>query len=154
MRINYHRMKYILSAIIISTLLIACVDNGGNNNKGASSKTKSVTQDTANFTTIEWIDSLHQDMGAVVDGAQVELSWRFKNTGSKPLIIESASPGCGCTVAEKPEAPIAPGSEGIIKARFNSEGRVGTQNKSIVVMANTKGHPDHSLTFTLDVKPK
>ncbi|RYY81054.1 MAG: DUF1573 domain-containing protein [Chitinophagaceae bacterium] len=87
----------------------------------------------------------------MMEGAQVDVSWRFRNTGTKPLVIEKAQPGCGCTVAEKPEAPIPPGGEGRIRATFNSEGRVGTQHKNLIVQANTKPSTIHDLYFNVEV---
>jgi hypothetical protein len=110
--------------------------------------------DTANFTSIQWLDSMHQDLGRVNEGAQVEVSWRFRNTGNKPLIISQANASCGCTVAEKPEEPIAPGAESRIKATFNSSDRTGTNNKSVSVMANTTGVTNHQLSFVVDVQKK
>ena len=108
--------------------------------------------DTANYTTIEWLDSINQDLGKIKEGAMPEISWKFKNAGSKPLVIMSATGTCGCTVAEKPEQPIAPGETGVIKAKFSSEGRVGPNNKQVAVMANAKGSNPQYLGFTVTVE--
>jgi hypothetical protein len=103
-----------------------------------------------NFTTVQWIDSVKQ-VGTVTEGQKLVLKFRFKNTGNKPLVIYSVTPGCGCTVAEKPEAPIQPGQEGVITGEFDSNGRVGTLHKSIQVMANTEGTGSHLLVFEGEV---
>src|SRR6476469_9717250 len=107
-----------LSAVI---LLASCNSQDAQSSAKADSarraQEQAVLQDSATFTTIRWLDSTTQDLGKVVAGAKVEVVWRFKNTGNKPLVIESARPGCGCTVADKPEAPIAPGGEGRITAK-------------------------------------
>jgi hypothetical protein len=84
----------------------------------------------------------------------VEVAFRFKNTGDKPLVIERVQPGCGCTVAETPKEPIAPGEEGVIKGAFDSNGRVGMQHKSIYVETNTKEKKNHELVFELEVVKK
>ena len=86
-------------------------------------------------TTVQIIDSVF-DFGKVAEGEVVEYSYRFKNTGKEPLIIESATASCGCTVPEKPEAPVKPGETGFIKVKFNSEGRAGTANKTVTVTSN------------------
>jgi Protein of unknown function (DUF1573) len=86
-------------------------------------------------TTVQIIDSSYS-FGKVVDGAIVEYSFRFKNTGSKPLVITSATASCGCTVPEKPEAPIPTGDTGFIKVKFNSAGRVGMVHKNVTVSSN------------------
>jgi len=57
-------------------------------------------------------------------------------------------------VAEQPEAPISPGKEGVIKASFNSEGRVGPNHKTLYVYANTKGSRSHELRFEVEVEKK
>jgi len=109
--------------------------------------------DPANFTTIQWIDSIHQDLGKVQEGGVLEVSWRLKNSGNKPLIITNVNPGCGCTVADKPEEPIAPGGEGVIKAKFDSKGQGGSQRKEVYVAANT-GNDMHRLSFSVEVQKK
>jgi hypothetical protein len=89
------------------------------------------------MTTIQWLDSA-KNLGKVSEGEKIEISYRFKNTGSELLIIDNIVVSCGCTVAEKPQEPIAPGTEGSIKATFNTKGRLGTNHKTMAVYANTK----------------
>jgi hypothetical protein len=68
------------------------------------------------------------------------------------LIIADVRPGCGCTDPEKPEEPIAPGKEGVIKAKFKSKGQhIGENRKYITVTANTKPSPTTELSFTAEV---
>jgi hypothetical protein len=110
-------------------------------------------KDTANFTTIQWLDSI-KDYGKITEGQKLEVSYRFKNTGTKPLVIESVHPSCGCTVADPPKEPVAPGAEGEIKGSFDSNGKTGQQHKTIFVMANTKGVQNHELAFTVDIQKK
>lgn len=62
----------------------------------------------------------------------------LKNTGNTPLIVTDVSVTCGCTAAEKPDAPIMPGKDGKIKIVFNSAGKVGSQNRTITVSTNAK----------------
>ncbi len=107
--------------------------------------------DSANFTSLQWIDSTSQELGTVKEGKVVEVTYKFKNTGSKPLVIASVSASCGCTVPEKPEQPIMPGEEGVIKATFDSKDRVGTANKSVYVTANTSPSTSHELKFHVEV---
>ena len=65
-------------------------------------------------------------------------SFRFENTGAQPLIIASASPTCGCTVADKPDQPVAPGERGFIKVVFDSKGRVGPVHKEVGIISNAE----------------
>jgi hypothetical protein len=108
--------------------------------------------DTAGWTTVKWLDSI-QNFGKVTDGEKVIISFHFVNTGKKPLIISNVSASCGCTVPEKPEKPIAPGEEGLIKAEFNSSGRVGFASKDLTVTCNTSTQT-YNLHFEGVVDPK
>jgi hypothetical protein len=144
-------MKYFF-ILLFTAGMVACnsVDS-----KTTEEQAKAAMADSTRYTTIEWLDPVYKDLGKVPTGQNPEISWRFKNTGNKPLIIAEVRPGCGCTVADKPEAPIAPGKEGVIKATFNTKGQtVGTHDKSVTVLANTLGGVSHSLMFHVDITEK
>ncbi len=108
---------------------------------------------TKELTDIQWIDST-VDLGRINEGQMVEVAFRFRNTGKKPLVIRGVHPGCGCTVANPPAEPIAPGAEGEIKATFDSKGRPGVNHKSISVDANTNGSQTHEVSFNVEVIPQ
>lgn len=147
-------------SILFLTVLIACNQSATNKNENQDAVStitnpEKALEDSANYTTIQWLDSTFRDLGKVTEGQIVEISWRFKNTGNKPLIIVNTSASCGCTVAEKPEQPIAPGEESVIKAKFDSNGRPeGEQRKEVFVTANTKESPSHNLSFRLELVKK
>jgi hypothetical protein len=153
-------MKYLFVALIGTGLLYSCTSNDAkttdtrHTDSVNHAKQVDAANDSANFTSVQWLDSIHQELGQIKEGGVVEVSWRFKNTGNKPLIISNASASCGCTVAEKPEAPITPGGEGIIKAKFDSKDRPGMQRKDVYVLANTNGTTNHQLSFAVDVQKK
>ena len=94
-----------------------------------------VQQEVKDPTTVQLIDSIY-DFGKVAEGEIVEYSYRFKNTGTNPLVVTNVSASCGCTVPEKPEAPIKPGEIGFIKVKFNSENRPGEVHKTVTVTSN------------------
>ena len=132
---------------LLSVLAVSC-GNGGNTDARA------VMADTARYTTIEWQDSLSRNYGTIPEGEKLNVSFRFRNTGTTPLVIGRVQPSCGCTIAEQPQKPIAPGEEGQIRATFNSEGRTGTNHKTLFVDANTKGVQHYSLQFVVQVEKK
>lgn len=147
-------VKRLFVVLIAAVSIISCKQREG---KAEGEKNFIRLDDTTSYTTIAWLDSTHRDMGTVKQGEEIEIPFRFKNTGNKPLIIESAVPGCGCTVAEKPEQPILPGEEGTIKAKFSSREYQGSQTKYVTVTANTKQSntgviTNHSLSFTVNVE--
>ena len=94
-----------------------------------------------------------KDFGKVTDGEKVIITFHFKNTGTKPLVIANVQASCGCTVPSKPDEPIAPGQEGKITAEFNSAGRVGKASKYLNVTCNTKENVTN-LLFEGEVLPK
>lgn len=77
------------------------------------------------------------DFGTINEGQKVVHTYKFKNTGEAPLIIQSAQPSCGCTVPDWTKEPIPVGGTGFVKAEFDSNGKPGVNNKTITVTANT-----------------
>ncbi|HEY4205528.1 MAG TPA: DUF1573 domain-containing protein [Puia sp.] len=140
-------MRRITSVLLAAILLISCQNN---DNKAAAAP--GTARDTAQFTTVQWLDST-RDFGKIEEGQMLEVSFRFRNTGNKPLVIERVQPSCGCTVAEQPKEPVPPGAEGQIKATFNSQGKSGINHKSLNVFANMKDAP-HPLQFVVEVEKK
>jgi hypothetical protein len=133
----------------LGTALIAGCKNNAANGAAAGNTIK----DSSQFTTIQWLDS-SKDFGKIQEGQKLEVAFRFRNTGDKPLVIERVQPSCGCTVAEQSQEPVAPGAEGQIRATFNSQGRTGVNHKTLFVYANTKGKQEHSVQFVVEVEKK
>ena len=80
-------------------------------------------------------DSEVIDYGEIVKGADGHKVFTFKNTGDQPLIIKMVRPACGCTVADFPQEPIAPGATGEIKVGYNTNA-ASAFNKTIEVHSN------------------
>ena len=111
------------------------------------------TVDPATLTKVEWLDGTDKDFGKIEEGKNLEVSFRFKNIGDKPLVISNVSASCGCTVPETPKKPYAPGQTGVIKASFNSSGKVGPNSKQVNVFANLDPAMT-TLNFRVEVKAK
>jgi hypothetical protein len=143
--------KYILFLSVLITV-ISCDSRHKDKIAGdVAAQTALALKDT---TTVQIIDSIY-DFGKVTDGEKVEFSYRFKNTGTKPLVIVNASASCGCTVPQKPEKPILPGEIGFIKIVFASKGRVGNAHKTFTVESNANpGIPQLVLTGDVLAKEK
>ena len=168
-------MKRILIVLAAGFTIMSCneADTKATANTASSSNTSTVSQDTlisktanqpaataaetpvdtANQTTIQWLDGVDRNFGKIKEGETLDVSFRFKNTGTKPLIISRVWAQCGCTVPETPQKPYPPGETGVIKASFNSTAKPGTNSKQVYMNANT--NPVMStLTFHVDVKAK
>ena len=118
-----------------------------------STATAAPTVDPATLTKVEWLDGMDKDFGKIKEGETLEVSFRFKNVGDKPLVISNVSASCGCTVPETPKKPYAPGETGVIKASFNSAGKSGAQAKQVNVFANLEPAMT-TLSFRVEVKAK
>ena len=141
--------KYILFLLVTLTAISCDVRRKDKIADDAASQKALALKDS---TTVQIIDSAY-NFGKVTDGDKVEYSYRFKNTGNKPLVIVEAHASCGCTVPQKPEKPILPGEIGFIKIVFNSKGRVGNAHKTITVISNA--NPEFTpLVLTGDVEAK
>jgi hypothetical protein len=148
-------MKKVLFIIITSLSIVACKEADKNANTTTTGSNPADTAntaaqvaanvtttpepavDSANLTTVEWIDSQDKDFGKIKEGQVLEVSFKFKNTGTKPLVISNVRAQCGCTIPETPKEPITPGATGVIKAAFNSSGRLGLNTKEVYMDANT-----------------
>ena len=86
--------------------------------------------------TMDFKDSIH-DFGNLKEGEVGTYDFEFTNNGKKPLIIASATGSCGCTVPEYPNEPIAPGKGGVVKVKFDTQGKIGHQEKSVTINTNS-----------------
>lgn len=92
------------------------------------------------------------DFGKVPQGPQLEYSFKFTNKGKSPLIIEKVQTSCGCTGATTGgKNEYAKNESGEIKITFNTQGRQGHQEKSIVVFTNDPDAPQKNLKISCDI---
>ncbi len=166
-------MKRILIVLVAAVTVVSCneadkkADSATSTNTATSSQAATLANapstataapaepaiDTANLTTIQWLDGADKDFGKIKEGENLDVSFRFKNTGTKPLVIAKVWAQCGCTVPETPQKPYAPGETGVIKASFNSTAKPGTNTKQVYMNANTSPVMS-TLTFHVDVTAK
>jgi hypothetical protein len=105
------------------------------NNPNTTAPQEMASKENAPVMTFE--ESEH-DFGNITQANRVSHTFTFKNTGSTPLVIESASAMCGCTVPEWPKEPIAPGESGKLSVEFDPTGKMGQQSKQVTIRANTQ----------------
>ena len=103
---------------------------------------------------LTWEKSTH-DFGDVIQGEKVEHTFKFRNTGTEPLIITNVQVTCGCTIPKGwARDPIAPGQPGEITISFNSAGRHGRNNKVVTVVSNAKNQEGNQILFMANVIEK
>lgn len=120
-------------------LLVAC--NDGTTTDGQLSGdlvtiSKSASESSDKQAVITF-DKTEHNFGTLLQGEVVTYSFHFTNSGNVPLLVSNVSTTCGCTVADYPREPIAPGKDGFIKATYDSKGHHGFQSRAITVSANT-----------------
>jgi hypothetical protein len=140
-------MKKLLLVLMVGAFA-SCAESSADNNDLQDAPAAPAAANA--LTTIEWIEP-KKELGSINEGQKLQISFKLKNTGTAPLVLQSVTPGCGCTVADYPKEPIAPGKEAEITAAFDSQGREGQQHKEITVTANTKETSQHTLSFNVMV---
>jgi hypothetical protein len=98
-------------------------------------------------------EKLEHDFGTIKEGQKVNYTFKFKNNGEAPLIVQSVQPSCGCTTPGWTRDPVAVNASGEVKVEFDSNGKPGIQNKTITVNANT-WPKQQVLRFKAMVTPK
>jgi hypothetical protein len=89
------------------------------------------------------------DYGTILQGADGNREFVFKNTGKEPLIISSCKGSCGCTVPKCPTEPVLPGETAKIKVKYDTN-RLGKFTKSVTVTSNA-GEPVKTVKITGNV---
>ena len=77
------------------------------------------------------------DFGSIMQDTENAYTFKFKNTGNEPLVIENAKGSCGCTVPSYPKEPIPPGGEGEIGVVYKPGKQKNNQTKKVTITANT-----------------
>ncbi len=123
-----------ISSLVADENLIGTTPEGANDIEEAPNNPVS-----AGSTTVEYMEESH-DFGNVRYPSDNLYTFKFKNTGNEPLLIESATASCGCTVPNKPEEAILPGEIGELDVIFRpKEGQQGqVVKKRVTVIANTE----------------
>ena len=72
------------------------------------------------------------DFGKVKQNIPATATFVVTNIGHENLLIETATPTCGCTISDYTKSPIAPGKTGTIKATYDAK-NVGAIHKTLTV---------------------
>ncbi len=96
-------------------------------------------------------DKTFHDFGKVSEGEQVETIFVLTNVGKEPVLIQNHEVECGCTTPTYTREPIMPGKSTNIKVGFNTNGKLGTNNKKVTLTTNGG---KQELTFKCEVTEK
>ena len=99
-------------------------------------------EDTNNWgnekTTTVKFENPQYDFGVISQGEVVLHTFKYKNTGNGSLVITDITTSCGCTATKWDKEPLRPNETAEIEVKFDSYGKMGTQSKSITIIANTE----------------
>jgi hypothetical protein len=96
-------------------------------------------------------DKTFHDFGKVAEGEQVSTIYVITNIGKEPVLISSHEVECGCTTPTYTQEPIMPGKSTNIAVGFNTNGKVGVNNKTVKIHTNGG---IHELKFKCEVTAK
>jgi hypothetical protein len=92
------------------------------------------------------------NFGAVYNGTAVKHTFRLKNAGTAPLILNAVRTSCGCTAAQPTKSNLLPGEESEIAVNFDTNSDHGPATRTITVFTNDPHHQQLQLTLRGDVK--
>ena len=92
----------------------------------------------------------------VSDGKKnVNVDFKFRNTGNIPLVINEVRGNCHCVQGTKPEKSIAPGDSSVITVSFDPEGVSTSYQRTLWVVSNaTRDSVELYITGEIKRDPK
>ncbi|MFA7228369.1 MAG: DUF1573 domain-containing protein [Melioribacteraceae bacterium] len=100
------------------------------------------------------VKASNHDFGTIVEGQIVKHRYEIMNNGTAELKISNVRASCGCTAAKPDKMNLRPGEKTFVLAEFNSENRLGPQEKYIYVSSNDPVNPELKLGFTCVIVDK
>lgn len=76
------------------------------------------------------------------EGELVTFDFYFTNTGDIPLIISEIKVTCPCTKFEYPKEPVLPGNREKIYVTFDTNHKIGYQDRELEIYSNSTSSPD------------
>lgn len=84
-------------------------------------------------------EKMEHNFGSFLESEGVKTTtFKFKNTGNAPLILNSVNASCGCTTPKWTREPVAPNGSGEITVSYDPKNRPGSFSKSITVGSNAE----------------
>jgi hypothetical protein len=74
-------------------------------------------------------------------GEPIEFVFPIYNTGTTNLVVEDVQVNCGCLKSEKPEHPIPPGGNDVVKLFYSIEPKRGVFMQTAAVKTNDPNNP-------------
>ena len=76
------------------------------------------------------------NFNSIKEGQKAEYDFTFKNEGKSELVLRKVVPSCGCTTTNPKDMKVKPGATSLIHVVFDSNGKKGSQSKTITIISN------------------
>lgn len=127
-------MKHLIYIVAMMLMVAACTSAP----KGSQTAEQQQSTDSIVKKGSFKFDTTVFNFGTILEGEQVSTEFSYLNTGKADIIIAKIETSCGCTVPEYDKDPVKPGNRGSIRVRFDSNGKSGTQYKTIRIFSNSE----------------
>ncbi|MBN1699902.1 MAG: DUF1573 domain-containing protein [Spirochaetales bacterium] len=94
----------------------------------------------------EFITEIY-NFGQVNEGEKVTYTFKFKNVGTKTIIIDDVRTTCGCTLIGEFDREVAPGASGKIPVELDTDGFEREIAKAVQVTTNIPDRKEIILTL-------
>ena len=91
------------------------------------------------------------NFGTIVQGDKVSHNFEIYNKGNAELRILDVRASCGCTAATPAKTNLLPGDSTELNVVFNSNGKMGTQNKIVYIKSNDPSNAVYNIKFNGNV---
>lgn len=98
-------------------------------------------------------DSTFFDFGLVTEGAVVEHSFSFKNTGAGAVRIVKTETSCGCTTANSPVKVYVAGASGELRVVVDTRGKKGIVVKTVTLTLENAEPMKIELSLVMNLQP-
>jgi len=99
------------------------------------------------------LDERRWDVGRVPQNSAFRHSFRLRNDGTAPLVIQKVETDCGCTAAMYRDTVIAPGASSALDLQFDSRDYEGEVQRVVVLKTNDPAEPRIDLVVRAEVVP-
>ncbi|MBT6747207.1 MAG: DUF1573 domain-containing protein [Flavobacteriales bacterium] len=82
-----------------------------------------------------------QNFGKTKPGDLIEFDYVFSNNGNQPLIVKNIEVSCSCTKYVFPVQPIATKEKDTIRVTFDTNHKIGYQDRILLVYSNAENSP-------------
>lgn len=100
------------------------------------------------------VEGVDFNFGQVYQGTKVEHTFRFRNAGDAPLVVEKVRSSCGCTAALASATTIPAGGSGDIRTTFDSGRFNGPVTKTVYLHVNDPQQPVAEFHLRGTVRPE